>query len=291
MARPIGFIALIASLLLAGVALADRLRHLTEGADSVVLIEGGWFTMGSEPEQVEAAVQFCKQVASKGVAGAHRQCIAESFEHETPAHRVQLPRYRIDRFEVSNRAYGRCVAANVCSPSSLADEDPRLGGDDHPVAGVSWAQALGFCRWLDGRLPTEAEWELAARGGSQRAFPWGRHYNSRLSNHGSFGGEPDPTDGYRYAAAVGAFADGRSAHGLLNMAGNVWEFTADRYAHDYYERSDRVDPRGPARGDHRVIRGGSWRSPIHALRVAHRGRILAHDTRPDLGFRCAYNVP
>jgi sulfatase modifying factor 1 len=278
-------LALASAALLCSGSTADRSR-VRAGAGAVVEIPAGWFTMGSSDDDIAYVAALC--ALDEHLADS---CKGEMFRDELPAHRVFVGRFRIDRYEVSNRDYRRCVLANACSPSRIADTDRRLGLPRFPVAGVTWAEADAYCRFRGGRLPTEAEWERAARGNLGRRFPWGNLYNSRLANHGSGNGEPDAIDGYRFAAPVDAFIDGRSAIGLMNMAGNVWELTADRYAVDYYDGAQRVDPGGPLEGDRRVIRGGSWRSPAFTLRVTQRAGVEQDESRPDLGFRCAYDAP
>jgi formylglycine-generating enzyme required for sulfatase activity len=175
-------------------------------------------------------------------------------------------------------------------PSGSSESDARVGLPEHPVVQLSWQDARTYCRWAGGELPTEAEWEYAARGTSRRPFPWGQLWNSRLANHGEAESAEGAIDGYRYAAPVDAFPDGKSFFGLRNMAGNVWEFVLDRYAGPYSTQENRVDPEGPRTGTDRVIRGGSWRSPAHALRVSFRAHVPDGETRPDVGMRCVYGA-
>jgi formylglycine-generating enzyme required for sulfatase activity len=251
---------------------------------AVVTIPAGWFVMGSSERDLAFVAGLC--ALDREVEGS---CQPEMFRDEIPAHRVFLTEFRIDRTEVSNRAYQRCVLANACAPSRLGRGDERTGRPRQPVAGVTWEEAGRYCEWVGGgALPTEAQWERAARGEGARRFPWGSFYNSRLSNHGGRQGRPDGIDGYRFAAPVDAFADGASPYGLLNMAGNVWELTADRYAPEAYRTASRVNPTGPQKGEARVMRGGSWRSAAYALRVTQRGKIGEREHRADVGFRCAY---
>jgi len=268
-----------------GGASADGSTSLVLSRPAVVRIAGGWFRMGSDEDDVRFAVDLCRRTG--GTAGA---CERDRFADEQPAHRVYVHAFRIDRLEVSHADWRRCVRAGVCPPSRIAASDDRLGRPDHPVAGVTWREASGYCRWVGGRLPTEAEWERAARGGSRRPFPWGHDFNTRIANYGAASGEPDDTDGRFHAAPVDAFADAVSAHGLQNMAGNVWELTADHYDAKAYAARDVVDPRGPSAGERRVVRGGSWRSPAYALRAAQRGAVGEDESRPDVGVRCAYDA-
>jgi len=269
-------------------AAADSLHRLVLHASARVRIEAGYFTMGSDAAGLQYALELCR-----AHSGRRSVCQPEAFAHEQPQHRVYLRSYRIDRREVSQGDYRRCVDANRCTPSRLSSADARLGADDQPVVGIDATQAERYCAWVGGRLPTEAQWERAARGGGSRHFPWGYVYNSRVANHGGTDGAPDAHDGFRFAASVGAFGDGTSPHGLLNMAGNVWELTADAYRPDVYTEALRVDPAPvtPAPGvqlPERAIRGGSWGSPPYTLRVSHRQRLPADAREPDVGFRCVY---
>lgn len=265
-----------------GVA-AQSSRALVQGSDDAPLIRAGAFEMGSDADDVQFAVNLCRAFTDDVDA-----CQPEVFTDEQPRHHVWVGAYRLDRTEVSRRAYLRCVQNGVCTPPRVADLDARVALPEHPVTGVSWFDAQRYCEWLGGRLPSEAEWERAARGSSSRRFPWGVEWNARVANHGVAGPGGEQPDGFLHAAPVDAFPDGKSPYGMLNMAGNVWEMTADRYDHEYYARSERVAPRGPATGNERVIRGGSWRSVPHLLRVTQRAALAENEARPDVGFRCAY---
>ncbi|HMI94391.1 MAG TPA: formylglycine-generating enzyme family protein, partial [Polyangiales bacterium] len=282
-----GAVLLLAAFVVAGWtvvgASAQSVLALRPSADDAPLIRAGAFVMGSDSADIEAALALCR---------AHTDdddgCQPEVFSDEQPRHRVWLGAYRLDRTEVSRRAYQRCVQAGLCRPPRVVDLDARMALPDHPVTGVTFGEAQRYCGWLGGRLPSEAEWERAARGSAALRFPWGSVWNSRVANHGTIGPGGEQPDGFLHAAPVTAFADGKSPYGMLNMAGNVWELTADRYAHDYYARSERVAPRGASEGSERVIRGGSWRSVPHLLRATQRGALAEHESRPDVGFRCAY---
>jgi formylglycine-generating enzyme required for sulfatase activity/prolipoprotein diacylglyceryltransferase len=262
---------------------AQSSRALVQGSDDAPLIRAGAFEMGSDADDVQFAVNLCRAYTDDVDA-----CQPEVFTDEQPRHHVWVGAYRIDRTEVSRRAYLRCVQNGVCMPPRVADLDARVALPEHPVTGVTWSDAQRYCEWLGGRLPSEAEWERAARGSSARRFPWGSSWNARVANHGVAGPGGEQPDGFLHAAPVDAFPDGKSPYGMLNMAGNVWEMTADRYDHEYYARSERVAPRGPATGNERVIRGGSWRSVPHLLRVTQRAALAENEARPDVGFRCAY---
>ena len=176
-------------------------------------------------------------------------------------------------------------------------DGPRSSLDDrleHPVVHVSHADALAYCAWAGKRLPTEAEWEFAARGGlAAQAFPWGDELEPGGEHRmnvwqGRFPAENTRADGYYGTAPVDAFAP--NGHGLLNTTGNVWEWTADWFDPAYYARSPRAAPAGPQDGTHRVMRGGSYlchESYCRRYRVAARSANSPDSTTGNLGFRCA----
>jgi formylglycine-generating enzyme required for sulfatase activity len=277
----------LVSVLLATRGAAERVAKVSRQAPDAVLIGAGTFDMGSDDADVAFAVSLCRAHAS-----APELCQPDAFADEQPRHAVRLAGYRLDRTEVSRVRYLACVAVGECAPPRTSEVDARIAQPDHPVTGVLAGEAAGYCARLGGRLPTEAEWERAARGSGGRRFPWGHYWNTRVSNHGErLAAGAAPHDGYAHAAPVDALPDGASAYGLLNMAGNVWELTADRYAADAYARSGRTDPRGPSDGDSQVIRGGGHASAPHELRVTARAALSTHEARADVGFRCAYDLP
>jgi formylglycine-generating enzyme required for sulfatase activity/prolipoprotein diacylglyceryltransferase len=268
-------------------AAAERSLRSTLAAGDTISIASGWFEMGSDAGDVEFAIALCKQTADDASA-----CVPGLFSDEQPRHRVYVSAFQIDRHEVSRGAYQRCVQENACPPLPIADARTRPEPEP-PAALLNWREVRGYCAWRTGRLPTEAEWERAARGDGVRRFPWGKFWNPRLANHGT----PSPRtacgpgcDGFEAAAPVTAFSDGKSAFGLLQMAGNAWEWTADHYDPTAYARALPVDPR-VGQGERIAIRGGSWRSPGYSLRVTQRAGIKPDERRPDVGFRCAYDAP
>ena len=155
------------------------------------------------------------------------------------------------------------------------------GKDDYPVVGVSWYGAKAYCEWAGRSLPTEAQWEYAARGPVGFRFPWGDNgpdcERSRFSGCGS------------RPVQVGSLPLGASPFGVYEMAGNVAEWVNDRYATDYYQQSPLVNPSGPLNGYSRVYRGGSWGSSYIGLQTAHRNWAGADTRDGDIGFRCVLN--
>jgi len=255
---------------------------------SIVWLPGARVVLGASDEDRAYAEALCRRF----VAGddARRICPRERFADEGPAREVWVSAYGIDRFEVTVADWDRCVGAGRCPPARLPRGDPRVAHPQHPVGGVRFREAQGYCAFVGGRLPTEGEWERAARGAAVRArFPWGRFHDPRRGNHGARV-EPD-ADGYRHAAPVGAFPDGASPHGVLDLAGNAREWTADRYDPDRRHVGPAVDPRGASSGGLRVVRGGSWLADPTALRVTARQPVPEDDVAVDLGFRCAYDIP
>jgi len=208
---------------------------------------------------------------------------------EHPLHRVRVSGFSMDRYEVTNERYGRCVKAGVCQAPALLSSAKRqnyFGQPEfaqYPVVFVDWERADKFCRWEGGRLPTEAEWELAARGPapSQRAFPWGDAppdcTKANLGGELSCLGDTD---------RVGRRTAGVSPWGAMDLAGNVWEWTADWYDSQYYKASPERDPKGPNQGTLKVMRGGCFMSNADSLRVSCRKPELPATWAPNVGFRC-----
>lgn len=281
---------LLAVLALGVGAVATAQPDLAVTRSRVVWIDGGWFEMGSHEDDVRFALELC---LSSSLDPTGQDCAPDLFDDETPAHRVYVSPYGIDRTEVTQASFRQCVLAGRCSPPRGAP-NVRIGLDTHPVTRIAYREAERYCAFVGGRLPTEAEWEHAAGGDTDRRFPWGRRYNDRLANHGRgsmLRPQPDAVDGHRYAAPVGSYPDGASPFGVLDLAGNVWEWTADLYAADLYRIGQRVDPRGALEGGERIVRGGSWRFPPYTLRITNRARLAEDDAWPDVGFRCAYEAP
>ncbi|HEY8430044.1 MAG TPA: formylglycine-generating enzyme family protein [Sandaracinaceae bacterium] len=265
-----------------------EVRHLRVEPPPIVWLSAGSFVMGATDHDIAYAVELCLDVRPLRIESLAPDmdgaCSPRRFAPEAPQRRVWTDAYGIDRTEVTHAAYRRCVTAGRCPPSRIPDDDLRLASPRMPVTGITWDEALAYCRFAGGRLPTEAEWERAARGSRRHRFPWGRSYNSNLANHGRSPAGTDGSDGWELAAPVGSFPSGASRYGLLDVAGNAWEWTAS---------SPTADDVGLG-GDpsvYRVVRGGSWAQPAEALRVTHRVWLPASEHRSDLGMRCAYDPP
>jgi len=225
-------------------------------------------------------------------AGPFTQGSTKGDEDERPMRKVTLKAFAIDRTEVTRGDYAACVAAHRCkappaaaaataapgaataapgavvSASASTSDDPKL-----PVTGVDWSDAQAYCRFAGGRLPTESEWEKAARGTDGREYPWGEEADCARGNWGSFDGEgPCAGKNPGRPVAVGHYPNGASPYGVLDLGGNVWEWVADKYDED------------PKR---RVVRGGSCCSYFVAPRAANRNAWAPEHRDEDLGFRCA----
>jgi formylglycine-generating enzyme required for sulfatase activity len=201
---------------------------------------------------------------------------------EKPQHTVYLDAYWIDKTEVTAAQYQRCVDSGVCSAPKAGALCTYGANDksDHPVNCVDWSQAAAYCQWAGRRLPTEAEWEKAARGVDGRIYPWGdQSPDAALANFNEKVG--------RTTTPVGSYPAGVSHYGALDMAGNVWEWTADWFYDTYYAKSPHENPTGPGPGFERVLRGGAWFNSANFVRAAYRGRNTPDSRNDYVGFRCA----
>jgi formylglycine-generating enzyme required for sulfatase activity len=236
--------------------LAERITG-NDGAP-MVLIPAGKFQMGSD-------------------AGKH---------DEKPVHTVYLDAFYMDAPEVTNGQYKRFMDATGHPPPAYLWYS-RLPPLNHPVVGVSWDDAMAYCEWAGKRLPTEAEWEKAARGGFVRMpYPWGNEISPDDANYKGTGGK----DCWKYTAPVMSFRP--NGYGLYDMAGNVWEWCEDEYDEGYYAQSPTQNPKGPGSGiEEHVIRGGSWANPKEDLSVYKRDHRHRMRGFPNIGFRCASDIP
>ena len=213
---------------------------------------------------------------------AKRDC--DAYEDEQPQHLVYVRRYQIARVPVTNAQYKAFVdATGHRAPNHWQRGRIPADKEDHPVVYVSWYDAQTFCSWAGARLPTEAEWEKAARGSDGRKYPWGDSAPDcgKAQYHGC-GGE---------TVVAGSKPAGASPSGVLDMAGNVWEWCQDWYGENYYASSPSRDPQGPDSGNRRVVRGGSWYFNEWYVRAANRHwnvPIFRYDL---VGFRCVSPAP
>ena len=220
-------------------------------------------------------------------AGEFTMGSASGEADESPEHQVFLDAFFIDKFEVTNSQYQDFVAATDRAQPAFSD-DTDLNGDDQPVVGVTWPDARDYCEWALLRLPTEAEWEKAARGSEALEYPWGSGLDASKANLGAETCcEGSAADGFFFSAPVGTYAEGVSVFGVHDMAGNVWEWVEDFYQADYYSVSPASNPPGPESAPTRVFRGGSWFDPSDRLRAANRGSLGGAGFDKDGGFRCA----
>ena len=239
-------------------------------SEEMIFIPGGEFLMGS-PE-------------------------GEGKSQEWPQHTVYVSDFYIDKYEVTNEEYAEFLNSvekpDVANWIKLDDERsgilftdniyrPKDGMENYPAAGISWYGANIYAGWKGLRLPTEAEWEKACRGEDGRLYPWGMEWDPEKCANSSEGG-------CRKIMPAGSFPEGASPYGVMDMAGNVWEWCSDWYDKGYYKESPCSDPSGPSEGKYKVMRGGSWfySSPSKFRCALRDGRTLKCNFF-NTGFRCA----
>ena len=207
-------------------------------------------------------------------------------DDEQPVHRVVLDSFYLDTFEVTNGQFAKFVAAIQSEPPwGFADQETPVVHADRPVRWVNWLEATGYCLWAGKRLPTEAEWEKAARGTDGRVYPWGNEPPTPV--HAVFGLK----EGADTVSPIGNRDKGMSPYGVHDLAGNLYEWVADWYDEAVYRPIPTVNPRGPTEGTTKVQRGGSYINSPYRLRSSFRtkGDPTEHD--PNVGFRCAHDAP
>ncbi len=245
------------------------------------LVPEGEFLMGSTSSQIEDALRLCEANPDG------ERCSRSDFNSESPQHSVFISSFYIDEKEVTNALYRECVSSGLCNalPSGSGRysrndyfDDPQFF--DYPVVWVTWNDARDYCAWAGKRLLTEAEWEKAARGEDGRIFPWGDTFSVGDANTQDRGGER--------ISATGDYLSGASPYGVLDMAGNVWEYVADWFDPNYYHDAPDRDPRGPGSSPngHRVLRSGSYANYQHYARAANRGSVPPDTSTQFRGIRC-----
>ena len=217
---------------------------------------------------------------------------------ERPEHSVTLDSYFIDRYEVTLQLYGKFLQEAKHDAPSTWDDEAVMAVGDRPAVGMGWSDAAAYCAWAGKRLPTEAEWEKAARGTDGRRYPWGHmqpfvdiaNYNRGVwvSEAITLVAVSGGVEGM--SVRHGLKEGGRSPYGLHHMAGNAAEWVADWYDREYYSKSPEKNPTGPANGEKRVLRGGSWADLPVALRVSARMSAEPDFQDRTIGFRCAMDA-
>jgi len=257
------------------------------GGLQMVYVPGGCFTMGSSEEQIAVAMEECPALYS----GAPFDCDPAMYQFEGPQHEVCLDAFWIGQMEITNSQYAACVDAGPCAPPADRTYFDNPEYADHPVIEVAWADAMSYAAWVGGSLPTEAQWEYAARGPDGWVYPWGDTFEKDRLNYCDvkcdvyFWADATYDDGYGLTAPVGTYPNGASWVGALDMSGNAWEWVSSIFKDYPYDAADgREDPN--AAGDH-VLRGGAFDISYLDVRSAFRYRLPSEGVCRGYGFRIA----
>jgi formylglycine-generating enzyme required for sulfatase activity len=277
----------------------------------MVFVPSGSFFMGSNDGQLNNAMEDCMKMYSE------KDCQRYLYNHEKPMHLVTLDKFWIDKTEVTNAQF--CKFLNECGNKAengtfwyepaagsrgikygFIDEIegkfiPQNGFEDFPVIEVSWYGAVAYCKWIGVRLPTEAEWEYAARGPNAYIYPWGNDFNGKCVNYrdssfifDNLGKDLNFNDGNPNWSFVGSYPSGASWCGALDMSGNIYEWVEDWWSATYYGSSPSKNPIGPESGTLKIGRGGSWYDPSWHVRSSYRKALSPSSARIHwIGFRCA----
>ena len=261
----------------AGRKFQEEIDKLAKSAPpGMVPVPAGALRMGSTEEDIAVAMQLCPQ------------CPEESFARETPAHVVFLDAFFMDRHEATTGDYAEFLKAAKRQAPDHWDEGSQAKHAQMPVIGVTWDDAVEYCKSKGKRLPTEAEWEKAARGIDGRRYPWG---NDRANLFWANFDKCCIWAGYSLLTAVGSLEKGASPYGAQDMAGNVREWVQDWYDERYYAASPKKNPAGPDKGTEKVVRGGGWLSLANGVRTTAREKRDPAARSTSAGFRCAKSMP
>jgi len=237
--------------------------------EGMILIPGGVYEMGSRKSLME--------LNPTDIFNTDRHTLGP----EDPAHEVDIDSFYIDMYETTNAQYEEYVKATGHKASSYADNE-RFNGPQQPVVGTTWKDAKKYCEWRGKRLPTEAEWEKAARGKRPVKFPWGNDIpDDTKANFDNHLGKTAP---------VGSYPAGKSDYGVFDLSGNVSEWVNDWHYPEYYIFSPKKNPQGLDKGQYKVLRGGSWRNNAEDIRLTYRNATIPKLQNNSVGFRCALSA-
>jgi len=245
-------------------------KALPSSYDGMVLISEGAFEMGSR--------KSLRELDPVSIFQADRHMLGP----EDPAHEVILDAYYVDIYEVSNAEYKKYLEATGSKTLPHYWDDSNFNQPNQPVVGITWKEARAFCQWKGKRLPTEAEWEKAARGKRPVKYPWGNEKPDKTRvNFNDHVGKTTP---------VGSYPTGKSDYGVFDLSGNVAEWVRDWHFPEYYLFSPKENPPGPDKGHYKIIRGGNWKNNAEDVNLTYRNATVPKARSKTVGFRCAANT-